>query len=144
MGLYIYFIVKIWGASGKPPTFDSTLISGAAALAGVLGSAFALEVGTTTDPNSTNQGLATAIRDAKCERLPLGVRLRQVFSFEPSSTDTASWPKTLGIWAYAVVASAVAITYVLNQNQTPSAIKALAVAFGGYVIALLNAAYKSA
>jgi fructoselysine-6-P-deglycase FrlB-like protein len=44
---------------------------------------------------------------------------------------------------YAVVASAVAITYVLNQGETPDSIKALAVAFGGYVIALVNAAYRS-
>jgi uncharacterized integral membrane protein len=39
------------------------------------------------------------------------------------------------------VASAVAVTYVVNQNQTPASIKALAVAFGGYVIALVTAAY---
>ena len=42
----------------------------------------------------------------------------------------------------ALVASAVAITYVLNQNETPGTIKALAVAFGGYVIALMTAAYR--
>jgi hypothetical protein len=48
----------------------------------------------------------------------------------------------VGIWAYAVVASAVAITDVVNQNETPSTIKALAVAFAGYVIALVNAAYR--
>jgi hypothetical protein len=37
----------------------------------------------------------------------------------------------------------VAVTYVLNQNETPGTIKALGVAFGGYVIALITAAYKS-
>jgi hypothetical protein len=42
---------------------------------------------------------------------------------------------------YAAVASAVAIVYVLNQAETPREIKALAVAFAGYVIALMTAAY---
>jgi hypothetical protein len=38
-------------------------------------------------------------------------------------------------------AIAVALTYILNQNETPGTIKALAVAFAGYVIALINTAY---
>ena len=71
------------------------------------------------------------------------MRIWQIFSLEPEGTTAASWPKTFGIWVYAVVASAVAVTYVFNQNQTPGTIKALAVAFGGYVIALVTAAYKS-
>lgn len=70
-------------------------------------------------------------------------RIRQILSIDAGSTKTASWPKTFGIWVYAVVATAVALTYVLNQTETPSAIKALAVAFGGYVIALVNNAYHS-
>ena len=58
-GLYIYFIVRISGASGHPK-IDGTLITTAAALAGVLGSAFALEIGRPTDPASTNQRLRDA------------------------------------------------------------------------------------
>jgi hypothetical protein len=42
---------------------------------------------------------------------------------------------------YAAVASAVAIVYFLNQAETPSAIKALATAFAGYVVAFMTAAY---
>lgn len=34
-----------------------------------------------------------------------------------------------------------AITYVLNPGETPAAIKALAVAFAGYAVALVTAAY---
>ncbi len=71
------------------------------------------------------------------------LRVRKGLSFEAASTDAASWPKTLGIWVYAIVAAAVAITYGLNQNQTPAMIKALAVAFAGYVLALITAAYGS-
>jgi hypothetical protein len=146
-GLYAYFMVKIFGAKPDAPAvqFDSTLVSAAAALAGVLGSAFALEIGTTTDEGDTNKELGRAMEqrtaaDTRTSKLALFVR--RALSIEPSSVRTASWPKSIGIWTYALVASAVAVTYVLNQNQTPDTIKALAVAFAGYVMALVTNAYK--
>jgi hypothetical protein len=143
-GLYVYFILKIMGArAGSPPKLDASLVSAAAALAGVLGSAFALEIGTRTPHSSTNANLSNAIERATTGKQKLATKLWQTLSLEPESTSTASWPKTFGIWVYAIVASAVAITYVLNQHETPGTIKALAVAFGGYVIALITAAYKS-
>jgi hypothetical protein len=141
--LYVYFIVRIFEAkAGKPPTFDGTLVSAAAALAGVLGSAFALQVGTSTDQGGTNTALGVAL--AAPERnigKQVWAWLRLALSLEPRDTKSASWPKTFGIWAYAVVGTAVAITYACNQNETPGAIKALAVAFGGYVITLVTTAY---
>jgi len=146
-GLYIYFIVEISNAAvGKHPALDATLISTAAALAGVLGSAFALEVGTTTDPSTTNGALNQRVEAARAGSVAKRVvaRIWQALSLDPRNVNSSSWPKTFGIWVYAVIASAVAITYVLNQNETPDSIKALAVAFGGYVIALVTAAYKSA
>jgi hypothetical protein len=144
-GLYIYFIVEISKtAAGEHPSFDTALIAAAAALAGVLGSAFALEVGTTTDEGSTNAVLNQTVEAAKGSVLKQVLpRIWQALSVDPRNVNASSWPKTFGIWVYAIVASAVTITYVLNQSETPDSIKALAVAFGGYVIALVNAAYKS-
>jgi hypothetical protein len=141
-GLYAYFIVAIFSAKSAPPRLDAVMVSTAAALAGVLGSAFALEVGTTSDQSATNAALNHQLARASGRQLAL-TRVWRALSLDPSNSQSASWPKTFGIWAYAVVASAVAVTYVLNPNQTPQAIKALAVAFGGYVIALVTAAYKS-
>jgi hypothetical protein len=143
-GIYIDFIVQITTArAGTAPNLDAALVSAAAALAGVLGSAFALEIGTTTPQSSTNQNLSHAIERASTAKQRAATRIWLALSLEPKSTSSASWPKTFGIWVYAIVASAVAITYVFNQNETPGTIKALAVAFGGYVIALVTAAYKS-
>jgi hypothetical protein len=143
-GLYSYFIVQITAAqAGVAPKLDASLVSAAAALAGVLGSAFALEIGTKTPDAGTNGNLSQALQQAATGKQRAAVRLWQTLSLEPESTTSASWPKTFGIWVYAIIASAVAITYVLNQNETPGTIKALAVAFGGYVIALVTAAYKS-
>ena len=142
-GLYAYFIARILAAApGKPPDLDAAMVSAAAALAGVLGSAFALEVGTPRDESKTNPDLATALDEAQTNTDRVTARIRQILSLESSSTETASWPKTFGIWVYAVVAAAVAVTYVLNQSETPATIKALAVAFGGYVIALITNAYN--
>jgi hypothetical protein len=67
--------------------------------------------------------------------------IRRALSLEPSDPSSKSWPLTFGMWAYAAVASAVVVVYILNQNETPGAVKALAVTFGGYVIALINMAY---
>jgi hypothetical protein len=141
-GFYVYFMVRIFQETGKPPTFDPAMVSAGAALAGVLGSAFALVVGLPTDKSSVNPGIQDAIDNAAKPRERIVPWLRKIFSYEPSSARSSSWPMTFGIWAYALVASAVAVTYLLNQNETPDTIKTLAVAFAGYVIALLTSAYR--
>jgi hypothetical protein len=144
-GLYAYFMEEIVSASKTYPHLNGAMVSAAAALAGVLGSAFALVMGVPI--RTTNEALAKDLDPARVDdhfdpkKLRLKTRLRRVLSLEPGGTDQASWPQTFGVWTYASVASAVAIVYVLNQAQTPPAIKGLAVAFGGYVIALMTAAY---
>jgi hypothetical protein len=139
-GLFIDFMVVISTAkAGVKPSIDATLISAAAALSGVLGSAFALKIGVAPSPALVNRQLARHLSDGSRNRL--GARIRQMLSLEPSSTADKSWPLTFGIWAYALVASATVAVYILNQNETPSAVKALAVTFSGYVLGLLNMAY---
>jgi hypothetical protein len=141
-GLYTYFIVKISSAQSVP-TFDTALTTAAAGLAGVLGSAFALEIGVATDSQTTNQALSAALANAHTTKEKLVARVWQLFSISRTSPASPSWPKTFGIWVYALVASAVAVTYVLNEHQTPDVIKALAVAFAGYIIALVHSVYGS-
>jgi hypothetical protein len=142
-GLYIYFMVVISTArSGVKPSIDATLISAAAALSGVLGSAFALKIGVAPNPSLTNRELAQHDEKVKNKAASaVAARIRRALSLEPSDANAKSWPLTFGIWAYAVVASAVVVVYIVNQNETPGTVKALAVTFGGYVIALINMAY---
>jgi hypothetical protein len=138
--LFVDFMVVISDAkAGTKPSINATLISAAAALSGVLGSAFALKIGVSPSPAAVNRALASHLRDTSRSRV--AARIRQAMSLEPSTTTDSSWPLTFGIWVYAVVASATLVVYVLNQNETPSSVKALAVTFGGYVVALLNMAY---
>jgi hypothetical protein len=141
--LYIDFIVVISTAKpGFKPTIDATLISAAAALSGVLGSAFALKIGITPSAGAVNKELAAHTARARAKKASaLAAGIRRALSLEPSDASAKSWPLTFGIWAYAIVASSVVAAYILNQNETPGAVKALAVTFGGYVIALINMAY---
>ena len=145
-GLYIDFVVVIsTSARGHKPTIDATLISAAAALSGVLGSAFALKIGVSPHPSLVNSELATHTANAKANRAsPIAASIRRALSLEPSDVNAKSWPLTFGIWTYGAVASAVLGVYILNQNETPSAVKAIAVTFGGYVVALINTAYGMA
>src|ERR1700728_4158100 len=63
-GLFIDFMVVISNAkTGTKPPIDATLISAAAALAGVLGSAFALKVGVPPSPAAVNRKLAERLKD---------------------------------------------------------------------------------
>ena len=140
-GFYGYFMEEIVSApSGQAPAFAPSLVAAAAALAGVLGSAFALVIGLPTDPAGVNKDLRDEIAKSPQERRR-GVWLWRFFSLEPSGTDRASWPLTVGIWAYALVASAVAIVYFLHSAETPATIKTLAVVFAGYVITFVTTAY---
>ena len=145
-GLYAYFIAEIATASqGTPPILDTAMVSAAAALAGVLGSAFALYIGVPTAESEVNEALQKDLQAAKGKNWRSGFRwlaaIRRILSLEPGGTNRASVPLTFGIWTYALVASAVAVAYLLNRSETPEAIKALAIAFGGYVISFLTAAY---
>lgn len=138
-GFYAYFIERIVVAqAGQPPKLNTVMVSVAAALAGVLGSAFALVIGVPT--TVTNRALAAELDKAKNQR-KTGIWVWRVLSLEPGGGARASIPLTFGIWTYAIVAGAVAITYFINQGETPDTIKALATVFAGYVVALMTAAY---
>ena len=90
-GLYGFFMVKIASApAGRPPKLDASLISAAAALAGVLGSAFALEIGTKTADSSTNTNLSNAIVRASTGKQKLATLAWRTLSLEPESTSAAT------------------------------------------------------
>jgi len=145
-GFYAYFMEEIASApTGTPPSFSATMVGAAAALAGVLGSAFALVIGVPTSDSGVNADLRLDQQKAQKNELKRSEKgvfwLRRLLSLEPSDTNRASWPLTFGIWTYALVAGATAIVYFLHSAETPDAIRALAVAFAGYVITLVTAAY---
>jgi hypothetical protein len=139
--LYVHFIWDIVSADGREASLSGAEVSAAGALAGVLGAAFALVIGVPNREEEVN----TDARDGREWRLPKMTsnrkRLRAILSIRPRTVSSSSIPLTVGIWVYAAVAGAVAMTYVLNQRETPPSVRGLAVAFGGYVVAFLASAY---
>ena len=146
--LYIDFAVVISRAAHAAPTIDATLVDAAAALAGILGSAFAIRIGNPANQAVINQSLATHLTKAQSEdakkRTKLLAYLHRAVSLEVGKRGATSWPITFGLWVYAAVGSMLVVVYVLNESQTPGTVKALAVTFAGYVLALLTSAFKSA
>jgi hypothetical protein len=47
-----------------------------------------------------------------------------------------------GVFVYMAVGAACGLTYLANVGETPGLLRTVAVAFGGYVIAYIGAAYK--
>lgn len=148
--LYIDCIVQILSKSTPgPAALNGAVVDTAAALAGILGSAFALSMGVSS--TSVNPALKQHIdREAKraartgtAPRLTFTLFLHKAFSVQPGGTKEKSWPLTFGVWAYAIVGSAVAITYIFNQDHTPGTLRAIAVTFAGYVLALIHSAFGS-
>ncbi len=124
--IYGDFIVDIWRArkeGAPPPTFNDGLVTLAGALAGVLGTAFAVALGVSKPAGGTTSGRLASV---KSRFAGLSVSL------------------TLGIWAYAIVGAAAAFTAVINLEETPDPVKALSSVFVGYILALASTAFRSA
>lgn len=121
--VYGDFILDIWDAEkGRPPHFDTGLVTLAGSLAGVLGSAFAVALGVAKPDAQAPQGRLAGAR-ARLAGLSISV--------------------TVGIWAYAIVGAAAAITSIFNVDETPETVKALSSVFVGYILALASTAFRA-
>ena len=110
---------EIWSADGnKPPKFDDALLSVAGALAGVLGSGFALALGV----KKPDDVAPPSGRFASLKKKTAGI----------------SVPVTFGIWAYAIIGAAAAVTVITNLGESPEVLKALASVFAGYILAFAS------
>ena len=115
VGLYLYFDVQVLqAANNTPPVLGDAVVGVAALLSGALGSAFAVALGV-KPPGAEKEG-------------PL----------PPLKTILG-----LGLWVYVFVGFFTAIVYLLNPNETPGAVSAVALAFVGYAVAVVTGAYKS-
>jgi hypothetical protein len=123
--IYGDFVWDIWQAriDGKPaPKFNDGVVSFAGALAGVLGSAFALALGVEKRAQPSPTGFMASVRK---RFLGLSISI------------------TFGIWAYALVGAAAAVTSFVNLEETPDPIKALSSVFVGYILALASTAFRA-
>jgi hypothetical protein len=124
--VYGDFIIDIWNArrnGEQPPRFNDGLVTFAGALAGILGSAFAVAL-----------GIAKGDQEPPAQGRLAGARRR----FAGLSVSV-----TFGIWAYAIVGAAAAVTALVNLDETPDPIKALSSVFVGYLLALASTAFRA-
>jgi hypothetical protein len=133
-GLYAYFMVRIWQQpSGHTPRFDNGLVSVAGVLAGILGGGFALALGVAKP----------AAGEAPSSRLGNVFGEHDALKRSLNKVAWISVPVTVGIWTYAIIGTAAATTTVVNTNETPDVVKALASVFGGYIFAVGTLAFRS-
>ena len=116
--LHLYIANEIRTAeAGEPPDLDDLLLAAATGTSGVLGAGFALAMGLKKqeDPNALVGWTAFPKLDAsKLKRLIL----------------------TAGVWGYAAIGVVLVLVWVLNQDETPSVVRATAIGFVGYIVGL--------
>ena len=148
VAIHLYFVIEIWGATRRSAALQRRAPQGRRRT-GRRARVGLRTVRRSTDASAGRQPAPRAGRDHEQPegqeplRSSASISIRKFLSLEPPNKDSASWPLTGGIWAYACVAGAVAVTYAMNANETPADLRTIAVAFGGYVIALVTAAFAA-
>jgi hypothetical protein len=119
-GLFAYILYETWGAvADQPPSISGPVQGAAGALAVALAAGYAGALG--MPPASGKDAFAWF------------------------ASGTRNWPEfflLLGVLLYMFVGAACGLTYLANVDETPSILKTVSIAFGGYVIAYLGTAYK--
>jgi hypothetical protein len=125
--LWGILLVNIWTTeAGRPADLDDVLVGAAAGLAGAVGAGFALAMGL-EKKKPPDDSLLIA-----------GTGLPKL-----NAEETRSWILTVGIYGYAVVSALALVTWLANGDETPDEIRALAVAFAGYVLSLVTSAFSA-
>jgi hypothetical protein len=157
--IYGYFIIEIFEGTLDQRSLEyGTLVEVAAILAGLLGSAFALQWGLPPRAIRINPGLSRQLAATRRASIAEGsgaataagigtaagaqastgaLRLRQLLSLEPASASTPSPPLVIGMAVYVIVGVASVVTYLTEKAHTPEAVKALAVVFIAYLVVLV-------
>ena len=125
--VWVILLAEVWNAAdGKPPELDDLLVGAGAGLAGAIGAGFALAMG---------------IEKKKPDDQSLAYRATALPRVDPGKAR--SWILAVGIYGYAVLSAVALLTWLLNRDETPKEIQALAVGFAGYVLSLVTSAFSA-
>ena len=127
MGLTTIFVIETWAApGGDAPDLSAVQGSALAGLAVLLGGGFGVVLGdqgkggTKALAPRDDQSVAEAVKKAFGERTLLFA----------------------GVIIYMFAGFVICVTYALNEAETPSILKTIAIAFAGYVVAFVSTAYQ--
>lgn len=127
VGLTAIFVIETWAASGgKAPDLSTVQGSALAGLAVLLGGGFGVVLG------AQGGGGAKALAPDKDETVVQAVK-------------KAAGERTLlfaGVIIYMFAGFVICATYALNEAETPSILRTIAIAFAGYVVAYVSTAYQ--
>jgi hypothetical protein len=125
VGCWVWFFWEIWTKDAHPVTLNARALYLSSAVGGVLGTVFALAMGTErTDPDKTNN-------------------LRPGATLIGNPGDDKEWTDHLASWAafaYAAVGIGAIVTWVVRSAQSPPAVEALSSVFAGFLVAALGSA----
>jgi hypothetical protein len=129
LGLVSYLIFISWDSkSGVVPGVSDGIIGLVGALATAFGLGYASVLGVqppTKDPPQLQGGA-----------------VRRFFQWL-DAVLTVNNLLGAGILFYMASGTALGVTYLANQNESPGVVKTIAVAFGGYVVAYIGKAYQN-
>jgi hypothetical protein len=129
LGLVSYLIFISWDSkSGVVPGVSDGIIGVVGALATAFGLGYASVLGVQPPSKEPPQ-------------LQGGV-VRRLFQWL-DAVLTVSNLLGAGILFYMLAGTALGVTYLANQNESPGVVRTIAVAFGGYVIAYIGKAYQN-
>lgn len=131
IAVYAYLGYEIWTAdAGTEPSVSEKLLGAAAALAGTLGTGFALALGIKKNDELRDGSNRTLGSQGNSALLP-GIGAGN------------SWPLTCGVYVYFVVGLAALLTYFVHTDETPATVKGLALAMSGYIVTVASNAFGS-
>lgn len=127
VGLWVWFFRDIWTDDAKPVQLNQKALYVASTIGGILGTFFGVSMGVERrDPK----------KDAR--RIAPGTTLLGTPITEKGVTDSLA---TAAVWAYALVGLAAVVTVFVRSGQCPGAVETLATAFGGFLLAIVAAAF---
>jgi hypothetical protein len=128
VALWIWFFWVIWRNDATPVDLNQKALYVASVLGGILGTFFGVAMGVERkDPAKDASNVAPG-------STLLGTRTLD----HKGVTDTLA---TVAVWAYALVGILAIVTVFVRSAQCPGAVETLATAFGGFLLAIVGAAF---
>lgn len=129
IGLWLWFFNDIWTIDKQPVSLNQKALYVASAIGGVLGTFFAVSMGVERrDPQKNAMKLA-----------PGSTLLGTPSPQEKGISDSLA---TVAVWGYGLVGIGAVITLFVHSAESPGAVETLATVFGGYLLAIITAAFK--
>lgn len=127
LALWLWFFYEIWSKDDTPVDLNQRALYVAGLLGGILGTFFGVSLGVERkDPKKDTR------------RLTPGATLLGTQEDDKGAPEAVA---TAAVWVYALVGAAAVASVMLRSAQCPGAVETLATTFGGFLLAIVTAAF---